>query len=112
MVARGELYLAELGEPVGHEQGGERPVLIVSAQPWLDARPPVVAVLPLTRTYRERTTHVEVEGGRTTGLTATSYVKGEDIRAISPDRLRHRLGRIDPMAMVRVEVILRRLLAL
>jgi mRNA interferase MazF len=71
-----------------------------------------VAILPLTRTHRERTTHVEVESGEATGLAVTSYVKSEDIRAISPDRLRHQLGRVDPLVMMRVDVILRRLLAL
>ena len=111
MVERGELYLAELGEPVGHEQGGERPVLVVSAQPWLNAQPPVVAVLPLTRTYRERSTHVEVESGAS-GLSTTSYAKCEDIRAISPDRLAHRMGSVDPLLLLRIDSILRRLLAL
>ena len=111
MVERGELYLAELSEPVGHEQGGDRPVLIVSAPAWLNARPPVVAVLPLTRTYRERSTHVEVERG-SSGLSATSYIKCEDIRGVSPDRFVHRIGHVDPLVMAKVDILLRRLLSL
>jgi len=60
-VRRGEIYLADLGSPVGHEQSLTRPVLVLSAQPWLDSLPPVVTVVPLTRTRRESPTHVEVE---------------------------------------------------
>jgi mRNA interferase MazF len=110
-VNRGDIYLADLGEPRGHEQASKRPVLIVSAQPWLESTPPVVTVLPLTRTYRERSTHVEVEPG-TSGLKATSYAKCEDIRAISPQRLDHYFGRADDMTLFKIDLILRRLLAL
>ncbi|RIQ26078.1 type II toxin-antitoxin system PemK/MazF family toxin [Jiangella rhizosphaerae] len=108
---RGDIYLADLGEPIGHEQALKRPVLIVSAQPWLESHPPVVTVLPLTRTYRQRSTHVEVEPG-SSGLKATSYVKCEDIRAISPRRLGRYFGRADDATLVTIETILRRLLAL
>ena len=108
---RGDIYLADLGEPVGHEQARHRPVLIVSADPWLLSEPPVVTVLPLTRGYRSRSTHVEVEPGRS-GLAATSYVKCEDIRAISPLRLQHLMGEVEDVVMAYVDVILARLLAL
>lgn len=108
---RGEIYLADLGDPIGHEQAMSRPVLIVSAQPWLDSEPPVVTVIPFTRTRRERATHVEVEPGES-GLAATSYAKCEDIRAVSPLRLRKRYGTADPALMMRVEAILRRVLGL
>jgi mRNA interferase MazF len=111
MVTRGDLYLATLGEPIGHEQGGGRPVLIVSASAWLNSSPPVIAVLPLTRTYRQRSTHVEIEPGKS-GLASTSYAKCEDIRAISPTRLRHKFGEVDPMVMLRIDTLLRRLLGL
>ena len=108
---RGEIYIAALGEPIGHEQAGARPVLIVSASAWLSTSSPVIAVLPLTRTYRQSSTHVEIEAGES-GLAATSYAKCEDIRAISPVRLRHKLGEADAMIMVRIDTLLRRLLGL
>jgi mRNA interferase MazF len=111
MVNRGDVYLAALGEPMGHEPGGDRPVLIVSASGWLDTSPPVVAVVPLTRTYRRRSTHVEIETGAS-GLAATSYAKCEDIRAVSPDRLRRKFGKVDPVVMAHIDTLLRRLLGL
>lgn len=108
---RGEIYLADLGDPVGHEQAMRRPVLVVSAQPWLESNPPVITVLPMTRTHRQRTTHVEVEPG-TSGLKATSYVKCEDIRAISPRRIQRHYGQVEDTTLFQIDVILRRLLAL
>lgn len=108
---RGEVLLADLGEPVGHEQSLVRPVLVVSAQPWLDSGPPVVTVVPLTRTRRGAATHVEVEPG-TSGLRETSYAKCEDVRSISPLRLGRRFGAVDATTMIEVETVLRRLLSL
>lgn len=108
---RGEVYLADLGEPIGHEQGMTRPVVVVSADPWLASDPPVLAVIPMTRTFRNRSTHVEIEPG-SSGLRATSYAKCEDIRSISPQRLRARFGVIDAVTQARIDVIVRRLLGL
>lgn len=108
---RGDIHLADLGEPIGHEQGMRRPVLVVSAQPRLESNPPIVTVLPLTRTYRERSTHVELDPG-TSGLKATGYAKCEDIRAISPQRLGYYFGRAEDTALSKVDLILRRRLAL
>lgn len=108
---RGEIYLADLGAPVGHEQSMTRPVLVVSAQPWLDSRPPVLTVLPLTRTRRGAATHVEIEPGAS-GLKQTSYAKCEDVRAISPLRLGRRFGRAEDDVVARVDLVLRRLLGL
>lgn len=103
--------MADLGEPVGHEQAKRRPVVIVSANPWLESNPPVVVAVPVTRTYRQRSTHVELEPG-TSGLRAVSYAKCEDVRAISPARLERRLGEADSVVMAHIDLILRRLLAL
>ena len=111
MVRRGEIHLADLGESVGHEQALRRPVVVVSAEPWLQSHPPVITVVPVTRSYRARSTHVEIEPGES-GLSATSYAKCEDIRAISPLRLERCFGRADAVAMARIDLIVRRLLAL
>lgn len=108
---RGDILLADLGPAVAHEQAGTRPVLILSAQPWLDSSPPVVVVVPLTRTRWDSPTRIEVERGAS-GLAETSYLRCEDVRAISPDRLGRRFGAVDPLVLLRVEAVVRRLLAL
>lgn len=103
---RRETYLADLGVPVGREQFMVRPVLVVSAQPWLDANPPVVSVVPLTRTRREATTHAQIAPGQ------TSCAKCEDLCAISPERLGALFGSAGAPALARIGVIVGRLLAL
>jgi mRNA interferase MazF len=103
--------MADLGQPVGHEQGLRRPVLILNDQLWLDSDPPVITVVPFTRTRRGRPTHVEVEPG-TSGLKEISYAECEDIRAISPLRLTRRFGSVDDVALASVERNVRRLLGL
>ncbi|MGH9246764.1 MAG: type II toxin-antitoxin system PemK/MazF family toxin [Acidimicrobiales bacterium] len=110
-MTRGDIWMADLGEPVGHEQRLRRPVLILNDQAWLDSRPPVVAVVPFTRTRRDRPTHIEVEPG-VSGLRDTSYAKCEDIRSVSPRRLTRRYGRVDEAVLSAVERNLRRLLGL
>lgn len=108
---RGEIHLADLGDPIGLEEAFVRPVLVVSAQPWLDSRPPVVHVVPLTRTRRDAPTHVEIEPG-SSGLAATSYAKCEDLRAVSVQRLERRFGNVEDVTLLRVETIVRRVLGL
>ena len=103
--------MADLGDPVGHEQALRRPVLVISGQAWLDSRPSVIMVVPFTGTRRGRPTHVEVEPG-VSGLKATSYAKCEDLRSISPLRLTRRYGDVDEIALASVERTLRRLLRL
>ncbi len=111
MVSRGEIYFADLGIAVGHEQSGRRPVVVVSAAEWLSSSPPVIAVVPLTSTRRNWPTHVEIEPDAS-GLAVTSFAKCEDMRAVSPKRFEVRLGAVDSLVMLRVESILRRLLSL
>lgn len=86
-------------------------MLVFSAQPWLNSNPPVVTVVPLTRTRRGAATHVEVEPG-VSGLKEVSYAKCEDIRAISPRRFQQEFGHAEDHVMHSIEVIVRRLLAL
>ncbi|WP_375424260.1 type II toxin-antitoxin system PemK/MazF family toxin [uncultured Friedmanniella sp.] len=108
---RGDLHLADLGQPVDYEQALRRPVLLVSAAPWLLSDPPVITILPLTRSQRSRSTHVEIEPGAS-GLTAPSYAECEDIRAVSPLRFERRMGQVNLVTMARIDLILGRLLAL
>lgn len=101
---RGDIYLCDLGDPVGSEQGYLRPVVIVSHDETVRYGLPIV--VPLTRTKRGYRTHVEIESP----LPVTSYVQCEQIRAISVKRLTRRLGSLSGVDLVRVETIVHRLL--
>jgi mRNA interferase MazF len=111
VVNRGDVQLADLGDPIGHEQALRRPVVVVSAEAWLESNPPVLTVVPVTRTQRSRSTHVDIEPG-SSGLRALIYAKCEDIRSISPLRFERGFGRVDDVVLARIDVILRRILGL
>lgn len=48
MIRRGEIYWADLGEPVGSRPAKRRPVLVLQAQPYLDSRLSTLTVLVIT----------------------------------------------------------------
>ena len=103
---RGELWLLDLGEPLGHEQGWSRPALVVSSDQW-NRHAPTVTVLPLTRTRHDLPTRVEIEPDMRNGLDATSYARCEDIRTVNERRLLHSLGTVDVLVMDAVTRTLR-----
>src|SRR4051812_13700049 len=67
---RGEIWLADFGEPVGREQGYPRPALIVSNDDFNEAGFGLVVTVPLTTRDRGWAYHVEIPAG-TTGLRKT-----------------------------------------
>ena len=108
---RGELWLVDFGEPVGREQAGRRPALVVSADPLNEGPAGVVIVVPLTTTRRELPSHIEVEAGES-GLDTTSYAKCEDVKSISDRRLVARLGACEPDVVFEIGRVLTYLLDL
>lgn len=94
MIARrGDVWLVDFGDPVGREQSGRRPAVVVSADPLNESRAGVVIVVPCTTTRRGLPSHIEIEPG-TSGLDDVSYAKCEDIKSVSDERLATRLGSV------------------
>jgi mRNA interferase MazF len=108
---RGELWLLDFGEPVGHEQSGRRPAVIVSADPLNDSPAGVVIVVPLTTTHRGLPSHIEIDK-RGSGLDELSYAKCEDVKSVSEQRLIAQLGAVEEQVMFRIARALRFLLEL
>lgn len=108
-IRRGEVWLVDLGEPVGHEAAWQRPALVVSDDPA--NRHGLVVVCPVGSARRHYPTRIEVEPGPS-GLDEVSYVQCEQVRTVSTTRLVHRLGSVDVVAMTAVERILRLLFRL
>lgn len=99
---RGEIWLANLDPPVGHEQGGTRPCLIVSDNGMNHGPLGLAMVVPLTSVEKGFPSHVKVvppEGG----LSLRSFIKCEDIRSISQKRLIKKLGAVTASTMEQVE---------
>ena len=108
---RREIWLVDFGEPVGREQAGIRPAVVVSTDALNDGPSGVVLAIPLTSTRRELPSHVEIESGES-GLGHLSYAKCEDVVSISERRLVNRLGVAGPDAMFLMGRALRYLLEL
>lgn len=109
--SRGEIWFVDLNPTRGHEQSGKRPCLIVSVDPLNHGPAELVVVLPITPTNRRIPSHVCVtppEGG----LTNESYIKCEDVRSISKQRLINRFGNVTSRTMGIVEDRVRILLGL
>ena len=103
---RGEVWTVALSPVKGHEQGGTRPALIVSHDELNRGPAGIVIVLPITGTDRRIPLHVRVnppEGG----LSKVSFIKCEDVRSVSTERLRKRCGAVTPQTLALVEDALR-----
>ncbi len=108
---RGEVWLVDFGEPIGHEQGYRRPAVVISADQLNRSRAELAVVLPVTTTRRGLPSHVEIEPGDS-GLSHISYAKTEDIKSVSTQRLIRRLGSVPADRLNRAERALRMLLGL
>ncbi len=88
---QGDVWEARLEPVVGHEQGGTRPVLVVSVDQISSGRGEMCIVVPFTRTDRGTPIHVRVDPPEG-GLTSVSFALPENVRSISRERLAERLG--------------------
>jgi mRNA interferase MazF len=92
---RGDVYLAALDPTEGSEQAGKRPVIVVSRNA-INAASPVVIIVPVTGLERKARTYpsqVVLKAGEA-GLNKDSVALGEQVRAISKNRLIHQLGHL------------------
>lgn len=109
--SRGEIWWVDLNPVKGHEQAGRRPGLILSVDTFNHGPAGMAILIPITKTDRKIPFHVPVcppEGG----LTCKSFIKCEDIRSVSTERLSGRLGSISSAALKEVEDRIRILLDL
>lgn len=108
---RGEVWLLDFGEPIGREQAGRRPAVVISDDEMNDGPSGLVIVIPVTSTRRGLPSHIELDDPAT-GLEDVSYAKCEDIKSVSDRRLVTRLGAAPSAAVFEMERVLRFLLAL
>lgn len=108
---RGDVWLVDFGEPVGREQAGIRPAVVVSTEALNEGPAGVVLVVPVTSARRDLPSHVEIEPGES-GLDLSSYAKCEDVKSVSERRLIDRLGVVGPGPLFDIGRVLRYLLEL
>ena len=89
--ARGEVYEADLDPVMGREQGGRRPILVISIDPMNRSAAGLAIGVPLTTTDWSNELHVRLDPPEG-GLTRVSYAMPEMLRSLSTSRLGRRLG--------------------
>ena len=107
-VLRGDVFMANLEPREGSEQGGTRPVVVVSRDA-INRFSPVVVICSITDAGNKKKiypSHVKVAAG-TAGLKLDSIVVCEQIRAISKTRLRSQLGKFERAVMTSIEAALK-----
>ena len=109
--SRGDVWNIDLGLTRGHEQAGRRPGLVVSTDRFNLGPAGLVVVLPVTTRAKGIPLHVELDPPEG-GVRERSFVKPEDIRAVSIERLEERRGRVSTATLELVERRLRVLLEL
>ena len=112
---RGEIWSADLSSGQGHEQAGQRPVLIVSDDGFNSGLSGLIMVVPLTsKTQKSKNIPAHVPGNPPeAGLKTPSVILCDQVRTISKNRLgKNAWGAVSPATMADVEAALRNLLAL
>ena len=100
--SRGEIWQVNLDPMRGHERAGQRPGLVVSVDRFNHGPAGLVVIIPITSRAKGIPLHVQInppEGG----LTQVSFIKCEDVRSVSKERLTSRRGSISSKTMTAVE---------
>lgn len=93
-ILRGEIYWANLDPVKGHEQAGERPVLVLS-QDVFNERSGVVIAVALTSQPQKAGFPLSLALSNP-ALPKRSWVKISQIRTLSQERLGKRIAKITP----------------
>ncbi len=106
-IRRGDIFIADLDPVMGSEQGGVRPVVIVQNNRGNHFSPTVICAAITSRLDKsDLPTHVWISA-RDSGLRSDSLVLCEQLRTLEKRRLKGRAGRIDDLALRRVDAALR-----
>lgn len=103
IIRRGDVFYAELNPVIGSEQGGTRPVVVISNNMGNRHSPTVIvaAITSRVHTKAKLPTHTEVSDFE--GLDKDSVVLLEQIRTIDKQRLRRYIGILPDSIMARVD---------
>jgi mRNA interferase MazF len=82
-----QVWLVDFGNPVGHEEGGVRPAVVVGSATHCRFPIGMAIVVPLTSRNRGLDHHVPI-GSAESGLARPSWARTEDITAVSTERFR------------------------
>ena len=109
--SRSEVWTVNLNPVRGHEQAGHRPGLVISVDTFNHGPAGLVVIIPITTKEKGIPFHVAIsppEGG----VSKKSFIKCEDIRSVSTERLSKCLGTVSLETLKAVEERLKILLDL
>lgn len=102
VVKRGEVFLADMGDVKGSEQGGKRPVVIIQNDVGNKfSTTVIVACITSSMEKAKLPTHVEV--GLKEGLAKPSIVLLEQVRTIDKERLDEKLTVFSSVVMKKID---------
>jgi mRNA interferase MazF len=104
---KGEIINVDLGTPPkevkGHEQGLDRPCIIIRSFPQLE----LAIVMPCTSKEPKYSHYTIVKLSKGSGgLTTDSYALCHQIRTISFDRIKAKRGKLDNKDILKVQAVL------
>ncbi len=103
-IARGEIWWADLPDPVASDPGGTRPVLVVQTNAFNRSRIATILVAVITTNQRLADLPGNVPlSPRGTGLKQPSVVNVSQVITADRTFLRERIGGVSPQTMARVD---------
>lgn len=103
MIKRGDIFYAELNPVIGSEQGGTRPVLVISNNTG-NRHSPTVIIAPITsRTHTKAKLPTHTEAKDFEKLDKDSIILLEQIRTLDKQRLKQYIGMMPDNVMARVD---------
>lgn len=102
-IKRGEIYLADLTNATGSEQGRIRPVVVIQNNRGNKYSPTTIVACLSSKVYTKHhlPTHYLLPEGL--GLKYKSMVMCEQIRVIDKNRLIKRIGQVDKLNMKHID---------
>lgn len=103
MIKRGDIYYANLNPIIGSEQGGTRPVLIISNDTGNKHSPTVIVAAITSRVQSKSKLPTHFRLGTIEGLPDSSIILFEQIRTIDKARLKERLAHLNDQLMQSID---------
>lgn len=98
-IKRGQIYLADLGEGYGSEQGGIRPVLIVQNNKGNKHSPTILVACITSKAHSKHYLPTHYVIPKHVGLKYDSLVMMEQIKVIDEKRIIKYIGKLSPKFM-------------
>ena len=109
MYKQKDIYFARLNPVVGNEQGGVRPVVIISGD-GLNEHTQLCIVCPLTTKIKNYPGSLFVKKNMDNNLSVDSEIRTSHIRSISKQRLLSKIGEISTMELREIFFLLGKVL--